>query len=100
MVHRAEQLRPKKLLELLVNLDALRRTERFEEILIACEMDATGRTGKANTPYPSAAYLRAARTIVCAVDIREVTAKALGGEALRAEIDRLRQNALRNNLKN
>ena len=96
MVHRARDLSPHKLLNLLMKLDALRRPDRFGEILLACEIDATGRTGKTGEPYPSADYLRRARATVSAVDTRNATGGGLSGDALRTEIDRVRVNALQN----
>ena len=60
VVHRAFELRPGTVLELLENTDALRRPERFESFLLACEADARGRTGLEDRPYPQAAYLRTA----------------------------------------
>ena len=79
-VHRALELRPGTLLELLEGVDALRRPERFEEFLLACEADMRGRTGFENRPYPEAAFLREARRC-----IEAVRAPAAGG-ATGAEI--------------
>jgi tRNA nucleotidyltransferase (CCA-adding enzyme) len=47
-------------LELLENTDALRRPERFESFLLACEADARGRTGLEDRSYPQGDYLRTA----------------------------------------
>ena len=44
-VHRALELRPETVLKLLEECDALRRPERFSELLLACQCDAQGRTG-------------------------------------------------------
>ncbi len=93
-VHRAQDLRPAKLFKLLLNLDALRRPERFEEILIACEIDATGRDGKSRDVYAPAGYLRKAREVVSVVDTRKLTEQNLNGEALRAALDDARIKAL------
>jgi tRNA nucleotidyltransferase (CCA-adding enzyme) len=93
-VHRAQTLRPRKLLSLLLRLDALRRPERFEAILFACEIDATGRGGKMHDPYPVADYLRGSREIIAAVDIGELTQRGLRGEALRTALDQARVDAL------
>jgi tRNA nucleotidyltransferase (CCA-adding enzyme) len=60
VVHRAFELRPGTVLELLENTDALRRPERFESFLLACEADARGRTGLEERPYAQADHLRAA----------------------------------------
>lgn len=87
--HRALELRGKTLLKLLTATDALRRPDRFEAFLLACEADARGRKGLESRDYPQADYLRRAL-----LDAQEVTAalfteqgvqgKALG-EAIRAE---------------
>jgi len=46
LAHRAQALRADTLLKLLENSDALRRPERFELFLLACEADHRGRTQK------------------------------------------------------
>ena len=67
-IHRAEELRPATVLALLASADALRRPERFEELLLACECDWRGRGGLASRPYPQAQLLRAAAGAARAVD--------------------------------
>jgi tRNA nucleotidyltransferase (CCA-adding enzyme) len=59
-VHRAAQLEPATVLEVLEGCDALRRPEGFEDLLLACEADYRGRGGFARRPYPQADYFRAA----------------------------------------
>jgi tRNA nucleotidyltransferase (CCA-adding enzyme) len=58
LVHRALELRAVTLMKLFAETDAFRRPERFDELLIACECDARGRTGLESRPYPQADYLR------------------------------------------
>ena len=58
--HRALELRPATLLELLQRTDALRRPERFEDFLAACAADFHGREGHEARPYPQAEQLRRA----------------------------------------
>jgi tRNA nucleotidyltransferase (CCA-adding enzyme) len=66
-VHRAEELRPGTILELLEATDALRRPARFERFLLACEADARGRGPELKAkPYAQAQLLRAALTTVAA----------------------------------
>jgi tRNA nucleotidyltransferase (CCA-adding enzyme) len=66
-IHRSEQLNAASILRLLERCDALRKPERFEQALQACECDARGRLGLANTPYPQRARLmqclQAARSV-------------------------------------
>ena len=58
--HRAFELKPKTLLKVLLSLDGLRKPERFEHFLLACEADARGRTGFEQQAYPQADFLRGA----------------------------------------
>jgi tRNA nucleotidyltransferase (CCA-adding enzyme) len=60
--HRALELKPSTLLELLQSFDVYRRPQRFEEFIVACEMDARGRKGLEQRSYPQADYLRGAAT--------------------------------------
>ena len=67
-IHRAAELRPATVLELLEQTDAFRRPERFERLLLTCEADARGRGERLRTaPYPQAALLRAALAAAAAV---------------------------------
>jgi tRNA nucleotidyltransferase (CCA-adding enzyme) len=100
--HRALELRGKTLLKLLNATDALRRPDRFEAFLLACEADARGREGLEQREYPQADYLRRALCIAQDVtaahfDGQGIEGKALG-EAITAE--RVRQlDALRNTMR-
>ena len=79
--HRAMELRGKTLLKLLSATDALRRPDRFEAFLLACEADARGRLGLEDKPYPQGGYLREAREIALGVTaglFPGVEGKALG----------------------
>lgn len=67
-VHRAQQLRPNTILKMLEATDALRRAERFEQFLQACECDARGRPGFETCDYPAADYLHTALTAAQRVD--------------------------------
>ncbi|MHB1215433.1 MAG: multifunctional CCA addition/repair protein [Thiobacillus sp.] len=75
-VHRALELRPGTIVELLERVDAFRRPERFEAFLLACECDFRGRPGYEDKPFPAADYLRqalhAALTIEAAAVARSV----------------------------
>src|SRR3569623_1623134 len=93
--HRIAELRPATVLDTLQALDALRRPERFELFLLACEADATGRPGFAARGYPQAAVWRALRGTAAATDAGALATAGLGGEALIAAIRRERINAIR-----
>jgi tRNA nucleotidyltransferase (CCA-adding enzyme) len=83
IVHRAQELKARTLLQLLVDTDALRQPERFEEFLLACEADMRGRAGFEDRPYPQAARLRDALRAARSVDARTIQAeRGVHGEAL------------------
>jgi len=85
-VHRALELRPATVLELLERTDALRRPERFEDFLAACAADFHGREGYAGRPYPQAERLRVALAAARGVDagaIARQVAPAAIPEAIR-----------------
>lgn len=75
-VHRALELRPGTLVELLERVDAFRRPGRFEEFLLACECDFRGRPGYEAKPYPEPDYLRQALMAAQAIDAAEVARSA------------------------
>jgi tRNA nucleotidyltransferase (CCA-adding enzyme) len=74
-MHRVDELRPETRLTLLERCDALRRPERFELILLACEADYRGRLGWEERDYPPAAAWRAALASVRAVDAGAIACK-------------------------
>ncbi len=76
MVHRALELRPATLVQLLERVDAFRRPERFEQILAGCEADFHGRADHDARPYPQAAHLRAALAAARRVDAGAIAAQA------------------------
>jgi tRNA nucleotidyltransferase (CCA-adding enzyme) len=59
-IHRSSEFGAAALVRLLERCDAYRRPARFEEILIACEADARGRTGFEDSAYPQKTRLLSA----------------------------------------
>ena len=94
LVHRALELRPATVLTLLEKSDAFRRTARFDELLLACEADARGRTGREDAPYPQAAYLRDALAAAAGVTLSESERRGLEGAEIGEEIRRRRLDAV------
>ncbi len=94
VVHRAFELRPGTVLELLENTDAFRRPERFDWFLLACEADARGRKGLQDRAYEQADYLRAALATArgCAPTPEEVA--TLQGAEIAAQLRERRLHAL------
>ena len=67
-IHRAEQLKPATMVRVMEQCDALRRPERFGQVLAACESDYRGRLGFGERPYPQAELWRRASAAIGAVD--------------------------------
>ncbi|MHB1618049.1 MAG: multifunctional CCA addition/repair protein [Metallibacterium sp.] len=92
--HRALELRPGTLLQLLEKLDALRRPQRLHEFLLVCEADARGRLGKDAAPYPQAARARAALAAAQSVSTAPLLAQGLQGPALGEALRAARRRAI------
>jgi tRNA nucleotidyltransferase (CCA-adding enzyme) len=92
-VHRSTEFGAAAVVKLLERCDAIRRPERFAELLLACECDARGRLGLEDSPYPQRERLARALARAAAVDTAGVAAQAAArglrgpavGEAIQAE---------------
>ncbi len=76
-IHRSGTLGPAALLRLLERCDAIRKPQRFAEVLLACECDARGRLGLDEQPYPQAARLQGVLDAVLAQPTHEIAERAL-----------------------
>ncbi|NCE85169.1 multifunctional CCA addition/repair protein [Pseudomonas sp. Q1] len=93
--HRALELKASTLLELLQSFDVYRRPQRFEEFVVACEMDARGRKGFEQRSYPQADYLRGAATAAREVAVAPLLEKGFKGPELGEALKRERLKALK-----
>jgi tRNA nucleotidyltransferase (CCA-adding enzyme) len=92
-IHRSQDLNASATLRLLERCDAIRKPQRFTQILQACECDARGRLGKENEAYPQATRLQTALDAVLAVTTEKVAEAAIAegkkaaqiGQAIAAE---------------
>jgi tRNA nucleotidyltransferase (CCA-adding enzyme) len=66
-IHRSSELGASALVRLLERCDAIRKPERFADILLACECDARGRLGLEESSYPQRLRLGAALEAVQSV---------------------------------
>lgn len=73
-IHRAAELRATTLVTLLERTDALRRPERFSQLLQACQCDFNGRLGWQDRPYDSPQHLLAVLAAVNAVAAGKIAA--------------------------
>jgi tRNA nucleotidyltransferase (CCA-adding enzyme) len=67
-VHRALELRPATVLKVIEGNDAVRRPERFLQVLLACEFDARGRLGLEGRAYPQRPLMEAALEAARSID--------------------------------
>ncbi|MHB9796587.1 multifunctional CCA addition/repair protein [Pseudomonas sp. MT3] len=93
--HRALELRPNTILELLQAFDIYRRPQRFEEFIAASEMDARGRHGLEEREYPQADYLRGTAQAARAVAVQPLLEKGYKGAELGEALKRERLTALK-----
>jgi tRNA nucleotidyltransferase (CCA-adding enzyme) len=92
-IHRSQDLSAAATLRLLERCDAIRKPQRFTQILQACECDARGRLGKEDEPYPQAQRLQTALNAALAVSTAEIAEAAVAqskkavqiGQAIAAE---------------
>ena len=95
LVHRAAELRPGTILEVLEAVDALRPPgTTLEEFLVACEADARGRAGRESAPYPQADILRRAQRAALTINAATVQDGTLEGPRLGAAIRQARIAAI------
>jgi tRNA nucleotidyltransferase (CCA-adding enzyme) len=97
-IHRALDLNAAATLRLLERCDAIRKPNRFADVLLACECDARGRLGLQDRPYPQRARLMLALQQVLSVATAPVATVAAQqgatGEQIGAAVRRARLAAL------
>ncbi|KXZ74012.1 Multifunctional CCA protein [Acinetobacter venetianus] len=78
--HQAKNLKPGTLWRLLQRLDVLRKPEKVEAFVQACECDARGRLGLETRPYPQAKYILDAMEIVRNIRAQDLPSDIQGAE--------------------
>lgn len=73
-VHGIRSARHASVVKLLVAFRATKQAAFLEDVVLACQCDARGRTGRENAPYPQADYLREAQIRVSQLDLAPVVA--------------------------
>ena len=78
--HQAMQLKPGTIWRLLQRLDVLRRPERVEAFVQACECDSRGRLGLENREYPQAQFILDAMNVVRNIKAQDLPENIKGPE--------------------
>ena len=93
-LHQALKMRPDTLLEFLIELDALRQPERFDDFLKACECDSRGRTGLENCALPETDLILAALQAAQSIDAGAIARQHAEPEKIKAAISEARLEAV------
>ena len=97
-VHLSGSLDASAVMRLLERCDAMRRPDRFRELLLACECDARGRLNKEDEPYPQRPRLQTAMEAALGADTAAVAshaiARGLSGPAIGAAVHAARVHAV------
>ncbi len=75
-IHRSADFNASALVRLLTRCDALRKPQRFADIVLACECDARGRLHHQDTPYPQRARLLRVLALMQQVDTAALAEQA------------------------
>lgn len=97
-IHRVDDLKPATILALLERSDALRRPERFQQMLEACRCDFNGRLGWETRPYESPTRLLAALAAANTVAAGEIAAACNDKKNIPERIRVARINAIKQRL--
>lgn len=94
-IHRALELKPATIMKLIAHTDALRKPERFEQLLMACACDYLGRKGLGHRGYPQAPHLWRALQAAQQVDAGAIARAANSPEQIQVRVREARVNAIR-----
>jgi tRNA nucleotidyltransferase (CCA-adding enzyme) len=94
-LHQVLQMRPDTLLEFLIDLDAFRQPERFNDFLKACECDSRGRTGLENCALRETDLILKALQAAQNIDAGAIAKQHIEPEKIKAAIFEARLTALK-----
>jgi len=94
-IHKIGELKPATVVKVLERCDALRRPERFELVLAACEADFRGRLGREEDTYDQRTSWRRSLTIVQSIDAGAISRTCTDRATIPARIHEARVAAVR-----
>lgn len=93
-VHCTEQMKPSTILRLFKDCDALRRPERFRQMLAAGIADARGRLHFETDPYPQAGWLEQLLAAALSVDAGSIAKSCSDPRQIAVAVDQARTQAI------
>lgn len=93
-IHRAFELKPATIWKVFRKTDALRKADRFAQLLQVCMADAQGRTGFETTSYAQAIYMEKMLSAAISIDTAALVATGLSGAQLGQAIESTRIEAI------
>jgi tRNA nucleotidyltransferase (CCA-adding enzyme) len=94
-LHAVPQMKPRTMLEFLIDLDAIRQPSRFADFLKACESDSRGRTGLENCALPEAELLKKVLQAALTVDAGAVASAFTDSEQIKQAVFAARLSAIK-----
>ncbi len=92
--HRLLEARPSTVMKLIEDADLLRRPERVDDFVLACEADYRGREGMAGRSYPQGDRLRSALQAVLTIRARDIDTEGLNGKEIGERLRHARISAI------
>lgn len=93
-IHRAMELRPQTFVKIFDKIDAWRKPERLEWLLLCCQADHAGRLGLESQPYPQKARFEQAYNAALSVNVQDIVKEGFQGKAIRDELTLRRTKAV------
>ena len=94
--HKAFELKPSTILKLFNQLDVWRKAKEFEDFLLCCQADFTGRLGFEKREYPQKEFLYQASELLKQVTAKRYVEQGLKGVAIKEAIAQQRLIELKN----
>ena len=94
-LHAVPQMKPRTLLEFLIELDAIRQPDRFYDFLKACEADSRGRTGLEECALPETELIKVALQAALGLDAGAVAKDITEPEKIKMAVFEARFEAVK-----
>lgn len=92
LIHRLYELKPSTIVKILEQVDAFRRPQLFEQLLLVCEADAKGRM--ITCDYPQANHWREVYQVCAKIVAKQVIEKGYKGSEIKQQLHQLKAFAI------